>query len=649
MKYHFVLTMLFSLFSIPVFFAQDTNEVEIDVLSLTQSANVEAIGVGQNHHLVVAYNDLTVFLYDLENLQVINQHTIDNGDLFAQNGIQFSPDDSLYIVQTFYAVHIFDSKTGNLLNSIDISSEDVAFAPDSQSIYVLANDVITVYDLNSLTSTASVRVGEDGDGRFATDMVVLNDGTVVALIPDETFEYYVYNLPADLSSLTATEFIGRDLFAGTDSYTTVYYRNLNTIRANSSLAIDTSTACGDFTSIDYSPNGNYIAGAGINCGAYVFDAMTGAVLYELSQEGVIAVTMDNDTVYVATTSGIQTVTFPELMTDTVDTTITEDANQPESEPVDAETVDVISSSNYQLQYITNVAGDVDIAAVVAHPNGQQFAGISGFSNRIVTFDSATMTETARYEGVAGTGNITYTPDGAYLIATDSDKQVLVFDAQSLTLLHRVAQPIEFVVDITASNTTAYVIGQDEERQGFIFTVDVQSGTVSEPIQAFEGFAYIGFEYQPDDTLIGLGIDVSTQVIKTWDANLNVLSSVPTEQYWASALFADDILFSTEQRADGEIFVGYSVADAIDVQAEASLMADMLCRRPPVRLATTQDARLAVATNFQCPVYFFNVDSATLMQTLERDDVKDGAFSSDGQYLYLATKTGIDVYQIVVVE
>ena len=174
----FVLVMILSLFILPITHAQESSQIEITEIPFQQTANIEAIEVSEAGRMAIAYNDLTAILYDLETLEEINRYSIGSGDLFVANGIHFSPDESKHLIQTYYAVYLFDSQSGELLNSLDITLDDVAFAPDGQSIYILANDEIVSYDVNTFAPIASTRIGEDGDGRQASDIELLDDGTV---------------------------------------------------------------------------------------------------------------------------------------------------------------------------------------------------------------------------------------------------------------------------------------------------------------------------------------------------------------------------------------------------------------------------------------------------------------------------------------
>lgn len=619
------------------------------IQSNTLTLNGTVVGMALNPQgtlLAVADESKVVTLFDLETGNPLNQHLIGAGDLFDEGGVHYSSDGNHIAVSSFSFVWLFDGRTGILRHEIPTGSDDVAFSPDGTLLYVLADDVITVYDSNSGTPTQSATVGAPDDGRAASRLEVKADGTLVLLIPDESYNYYLTTLSPDFTTITTSSNYALDLVAGVDTLLGVYYTNLTayTDINGDGVPMVAPTLCGDFTAYALNPQATLLAGLADNCALHIFDTSTGEERYleSLTDAGQLA--FGDDVLYVSVGSQINrySVNDPAATTDSSSTTITAEGSTNNDE-----TAPAVTNVRYELAFDRVLgADDTSFAGVAVSPTGDKVAGITGFSNLIIAYNTADSTEIGRYERSAGSGQIAYSADGTYLVAIDADSRLFVLDAATMRLVSEAQLDGDFSAELVADATSAYVYTNvTGETTQYLNKIDLASGAIVARVAVFNDVTIAHYlAVLPDGTLIGVGGTESGTQIKNWDTNLIELSAL-SPWYWTVGYAEDIYVYATARRGDAGTIYTYNQQPTFD--SEPTILGEDTCLY--VDFATAQDTAFSVGIRFRCAMSLFNLQTNQVDVRLEGDMIgSDVALSPDGTTLYVANRQGIEVYTIITI-
>ncbi|MCA9912321.1 MAG: hypothetical protein KC496_03195, partial [Anaerolineae bacterium] len=577
--------ILMNLLSFGSAVAQDIVQPEsVNILTV----NGTVVGMALNPEgtlLAVADDSQVVTLFDLETGNSLNQHPVGASDLFDEGGVHYSPDGTHIAVSSFSFVRLFDGETGALNHEISTDSDDMAFSPDGTQLYVLANDVITVYDSTSGTATQSVAVGAPDDGRAASKLEVQADGSLVLLVPDESYNYYITTLSPDFGTTATTSNYALDLVAGADALFSVYYTNLTAYMDLESTGVPmmASTVCGDFTAYALNPQATLLAALADNCALHIFDTLTGEERYLESLTNAGQLAFGADALYVSVGAQVNryAVDLPVAANDSTSADVAADATT-NTDETSLPTTNV----RYELVFDRLLGpGDTSFAGVAVSPAGDKVAGITGFSNLIIAYNTADGTEIGRYERSAGSGQIAYSADGTYLVAIDADSHLFVLDATTMTPVSEAQLAGDFSAELVADATSAYVYTNvTGETTQYLNKIDLASGEIVAQVAVFNDVTIAHYlAILPDGTLIGVGGTDSGTQIKNWDTNLNELSAL-SPWYWTVGYAEDIYVYATARRGDDGTIYTYNQQSTFE--SEPMILGEDTCLY--VDFATAED-------------------------------------------------------------
>lgn len=626
---------------------EQTPTIELLSETVTLTGRVTGMALSRDSaRLAVADDSNTFTVLSLESNTALSQFAIGNGDLFLENSVHYSADGTLIVVGTFYSVRVVDGLTGIQRYEIAGGVDDLALAPDGQRLYVLNADVVTVYDTASGSPVNSFSVGAADDGRAASDLEVLADGTLVLLVPDASFDYYVTTFSPDGVLLTSTESYGRDLIAAGQTAISAYYGSLFAYRSQTAetFLLSASAPCGDFAALAVNPDASLLAAVAADCGLHIFDVSSGAEVFveSLTDAGKVAFNNERLIVSAGTALRVYAAAAPGASADSAEESQASAATTVDAQTNAEETIPPAAEYVYRFNFSTRLGPDgMGIAGVAISPEGDKVAGIAGFDPLIIAYRTADYGEIGRYEGSAGSINIAYSADGRYLVAIDSNDQFLIFDAATMNLLSQAQLPVVFAEGLVASSSAAYFFSQGNG-ESMLYKVDLAAATLTGEVIAFPSIQMPSYlALLPDETIIGAGMTNDGTQLKIWDADLNELVAFQPD-YWEIEYADGAFVYMLPRFVEGVMVYGYFRADSLE--SSPVLVGDDECLL--VEFATAADLSFSVGTRFRCAMTLFNLQTGQVDDRIAGDTAgSDLVLSPDSRTLYVATRQGIEVYTI----
>lgn len=294
------------------------------------------------------------------------------------------------------------------------------------------------------------------------------------------------------------------------------------------------------------------------------------------------------------------------------------------------------------------------AGVAVSPEGDKVAAISGFDDLIIAYNTENFSEIGRYEGGAGTDEIAYTLDGRLLVAViyDSNREstdIAVFDAQTMALQGRIQPAFSHIHHLVTDSESAYFYGMTLSEGTTTYTLvklnleTLTVATETEPIEAANFTPpYLNFR-EANETLVGLiFFDDGLQIFE-WDST--DLSQLLNEDFQGLLSHDGDDFYAyqTSFLNDDEVRVYQHFTKTSLDDEEPTLLGDSLCYLLDFSLPTNEIYMVGVSHH--CELVLFNLTTGKIDFRLEGQIGAGVAVSPDGNLIYVAAETGLEVYPV----
>ena len=618
--------------------------------SLTLDGRVVGMALNADDTRLAVIDESKAFsLFDTTTGERLSQSAIEASDLFVEGGVHYSPDGSLIAVASFAGVRVFDGELGLLQYELITGVDDLTFSLDGTQLYILTQDRIMAHEAQTGAVLSQLQVAAVDDGRQASDLEILKEGSFALLRPDESFNYYVTSISADQSSASATSIVGLDLLAGSAAFATVYYTNLTAYSDLNAAGtpMNAEGPCSDYAGVDFNADGSLLAAVAGGCALHIFDTDTGAQRYLEPIADASRVAFGSSRLYVSAGATVRAYSVSQGNAESTPEQAAAESAPEQAAPdqTATESAEAMPAQRYQFAFNTRIGPDgVGFAGVAISPQGDKIAAIAGFDSLIIAWNSADYSEIGRYTGFAGSRNINYSADGTYLIAINADELMLIFDANTMALLGQLQLTGNFMSELVADVSSAYFYSRtDNSPEQYLNRVDLASASLTAQVLAFVNNTspnYLGL--LPDGNLIGSGPVEEGNAIKTWDTSLNELSAI-NPGWWGVEYVRDYYLYWTARRGDQGTIYTYNRQDTLE--DSATVLGEDLCLL--TEFATSAQGSFAVGLRFNCAMILFNLGSGQIDDQIMGEGTGSHAvLSPDDATLYVATRNGIEIYNIV---
>lgn len=638
MKFYRYLSLVLLGLLIPIFSVQASGELPSSVgaeMNLDTKGQIVSLALHPDEtYLAVADDSNTFSLFDVVNNVLVSQYEAGAGNVYLDNGLSYNADGTLTAVSAYYQLYVHDGLTGELRYQISTNIIDFVFAPDGQQIYVLTGNTVEVYDALTGTLVQSISLDQSDEGLQASDLEILADGTLVLLVSDPSFDYFVTTISPDFTEVSATTISGRGLIAKDSLVLAKYYQNLTayTELTEPGIIFDSSAICGDFTSVDINPANTLVAGLAGTCELHVYDIQSGTRIWTIGLENANGVAFGTTQIYVGMSNTIVSYEVPADV----------ETAQQDSHPINSDdtqdTSDMTATVSYQLNF-QNKISDLGFSGVATSPDGQHVVGIAGFGDYIVMYDTTTYNELGRYEGGAGSSHLEYSSDGQSVVAITADSELFVLDGTTLSLVSEAQLQDEFVRNLIVDTQYAYFFGWSSTEEGvsYLNKVELATGNVVARVQALPSVAAASLAFDINGNLRGNNYGEA----KTWDADLNELTS-ETVAYW-NGYYVETGIFFVDSRREDDVTT-YIYKFQANPSSEMMTLDEGECLLPEFDHNTSTG--LIAGIRFRCGLILFNLVTGEIDGQVMGEAVgSDIAFAPDGKTLYVATPEGIEVYAI----
>ena len=309
---------------------------------------------------------------------------------------------------------------------------------------------------------------------------------------------------------------------------------------------------------------------------------------------------------------------------------------------------------YSLQAPLTLTPGPGFAGVAVSPEGDKVAAISSFDDLIIAYNTDNLSEIGRYEGGAGTNEIVYTSDGRLLVAfiynSDLEKtDVAVFDAETMVLQGRFQPAFDSIHHLVIDSESAYFYGtiRGEVPTRTLVKLDLETLSIAAETEAIEtaNFTppYLNLR-ESDGALVGVMFFEDSSQIFEWDSvDLSQLlneSFVGQLSYESSDFYAYQSSFLN----DDEVRVyQHFVKDSLEAE-ESTEIGDSLCFLRD--FALPHNEAYMVGVSYRCELALFNLTTGQIDIRLEGQIGAGVAVSPDGNRVYVAAETGLEIHPVV---